>query len=152
MAYRYPPGSPLHHENLKAKQRELRGDFPEPLTLRVHRALSWLRRAEAEQTDEDVRFILLWIGFNAAYAGDVEASRVIGIPEGERGLFQAFFATLVGFDGKHRIYDMVWQRFPQEIRVLLANRYVFHPFWQHHNGAPGYADWAEKNWSDLAAR
>lgn len=144
MAYRYPPGSPLHHENLKAKQRELRGDFPEPLTLRVHRALSWLRRAEAEQTDEDVRFILLWIGFNAAYAGDVEASRVIGIPEGERGLFQAFFATLVGFDGKHRIYDMVWQRFPQEIRVLLVNRYVFHPFWQHHNGASGYADWADR--------
>src|SRR3546814_12420307 len=78
------------------------------------------------------------------YAGDVEASRVIAIPEGERGLFQAFFATLVGFDGKHRIYDMVWQRFPQEIRVLLANRYVFHPFWQHHNGASGYADWADK--------
>src|SRR3546814_16468963 len=75
MAYRYPPGSPLHHENLKAKQRELRGNFPEPLTPRVHRALSWLRRAEAEQTDEDVRFILLWIGFNAAYAGDVDASR-----------------------------------------------------------------------------
>src|SRR3546814_5534148 len=74
MAYRYPPGSPLHHENLKAKQRELRGNFPEPLTLRVHRALSWLRRAEAEQTDEAVRFILLWIGFNAAYAGDVERS------------------------------------------------------------------------------
>src|SRR3546814_5180878 len=56
----------------------------------------------------------------------------------------AFFATLVGFDGKHRIYDMVWQRFPQEIRVLLANRYVFHPFWQHHNGASGYADWADR--------
>src|SRR3546814_2265472 len=62
----------------------------------------------------------------------------------ERGLFQAFFATLVGFDGKHRIYDMVWQRFPQEIRVLLANRYVFHPFWQHHNGASGYAGWADR--------
>src|SRR3546814_5720498 len=111
--------------------------------------LSWLRRAEAEQTDEDVRFILLWIGFNAAYAGDVEASRVIAIPEGERGLFQAFFATLVGFDGKHRIYDMVWQRFPQEIRVLLANRYVFHPFWQHHNGASGYADRSEEHPSEL---
>lgn len=50
----------------------------------------------------------------------------------------------MSFDGKHRIYDMVWQRFPQEIRVLLANRYVFHPFWQHHNGAPGYADWADR--------
>src|SRR3546814_4428797 len=106
MAYRYPPGSPLHHENLKAKQRELRGNFPEPLTLRVHRALSWLRRAEAEQTDEDVRFILLWIGFNAAYAGDVEASRVIAIPEGERGLFQAFFATLVGFRSEEHTSEL----------------------------------------------
>src|SRR3546814_18901746 len=84
------------HANLKAKQRELRGNFPEPLTLRVHRALSWLRRAEAEQTDEDVRFILLWIGFNAAYAGDVEASRVIAIPEGERGLFQRSEERRVG--------------------------------------------------------
>jgi hypothetical protein len=28
--------------------------------------------------------------------------------------------------------------------VLLANRYVFHPFWQHHNGASGYADWADR--------
>lgn len=147
MAYRYPSGTPLHHETLKDKQRALRDGFPPSLSLRVHRALSWLRRAEAEQSDEDVRFILLWIGFNAAYSGDIEASRAIGAPagaEGERGLFQAFFATLVGYDGKHRIYDMVWQRFPQEIRMLLANRYVFHPFWQHHNGVQGHADWAER--------
>src|SRR3546814_18962266 len=96
MAYRYPPGSPLHHETLKAKQRELCGHFPEPLTLRVHRALSWLRRAEAEQTDEDVRFILLWIGFKSASPGDVEQSRVIAIPEVSGVLFQEFFPTLVG--------------------------------------------------------
>jgi hypothetical protein len=65
---------PLHPEALKDKQRRLRDGFSTPLTLRVHRSLSWLRRAQGETDDLDVRFILLWIGFNAAYAGDIEAS------------------------------------------------------------------------------
>lgn len=143
MSYRYPAESPLHPLALKEKQRRVRDGFPVPLTLRVHRALSWLIRAEQEAADEDVRFILLWIGFNAAYAGDV--SRAIDSERrSESALFQAFFTTLVGFDAGHRIYDMVWTRFSQEIRLLLDNKYVFHPFWQHHNGAPGQADWADK--------
>lgn len=135
---------PLHPDALKEKQRRLRDGFSTPLTLRVHRSLSWLRRAQAESKDLDVRFILLWIGFNAAYAGDIEASATSPAPEGERGLFQAFFSTLVRFDSRHRVYDMVWERFSQEIRLLLSNRYVYHPFWQHQNGVPGYDDWAEK--------
>lgn len=135
---------PLHPEVLKEKQRRLRDGFSAPLTLRVHRSLSWLRRAQAETSDLDVRFILLWIGFNAAYAGDIEASAASPAPEGERGLFQAFFSTLVRFDSRHRVYDMVWERFSQEIRLLLGNRYVYHPFWQHQNGVPGYDDWPEK--------
>ena len=71
MAYQYSSQDPLHPENLKTKQRTLREGFPKPLTLRVHRALSWLRRAEDEGEDDDVRFILLWIGFNAAYLLEV---------------------------------------------------------------------------------
>ena len=138
MAQRYPDGHPLHALTLKERQRALRDGFPTALGLRVHRALSWLLRADAETADEDVRFILLWIGFNAAYADDLDTRG----PEGERGAFQAFFSTLVRFDARHRIYDAVWQRFPQEIRILLDNRYVFQPFWQHHNGTPGYDDWA----------
>ena len=143
MSNRYPAGSSLHREALKGKQRALRDGFPIPLTLRVHRALSWLRRAEAEEADEDVRFILLWIGFNAAYAGDVGLA--LGVEsQRERDVFMRFFTTLVGFDNRHRIYDTVWQRFPQEIRVLLDNRYVFAPFWHHHNGMPGFADWKDR--------
>lgn len=65
-------------------------------------------------------------------------------PEGERGLFQSFFSTLVKFDGRHRVYDAVWQRFSQEIRLLLDNRYVYHPFWQHQNGVSGYEEWEHK--------
>lgn len=139
MSHSYPSGNPLHPLALKEKQRSLREGFPTPLTLRVHRALSWLSRAEAETDDADVRFILLWIGFNAAYAGDVEDDA-----DSERGRFQTFFATLVGFDARHRIYDMVWARFGQEIRLLLDNKYVFHPFWAYHNGSAVHADWAQK--------
>lgn len=135
----YAPPHPLNSANLKAKQRSLREAFPTPLGLRVHRSISWLARAETESHDADTRFILLWIGFNAAYASDLGLAM-----ERERDAFRAFFATLVSFDGKHRIYDAVWQRFSQEIRLLLDNRYVFAPFWQHHNGAPDQADWTDK--------
>ena len=139
MPQSYDPTSPLNPRNLKEKQREMRAAFPVPLTLRVHRALSWLIRAETEAEDADVRFILLWVGFNAAYAGDVSQAL-----DSERDNFRSFFATLIGFDRNHRIYDTVWQRFSQEIRLLLDNQFVFAPFWQHHNGVPGYADWAER--------
>lgn len=129
----------LPHASLKDKQRRLRDGFPMPLTLRVHRALSWLGRAEQEADDTDTRFILLWIGFNAAYAGDVQRAM-----ESERDHFREFFATLLGFDAGKRLYDAIWGRFPHEVRLLLDNRYVFAPFWQHHNGVPGTDDWEEK--------
>ena len=38
------------------------------LSLRLHRALSWLNRAEQLADDPDSQFIFLWIAFNAAYA------------------------------------------------------------------------------------
>jgi hypothetical protein len=28
--------------------------------------------------------------------------------------------------------------------VLLNNKYIFAPFWNHHNGLEGYADWQER--------
>ena len=47
------------HADLKARQRALRDGFPEDLGLRVHRALSWLGRAETEADDPDARFFVL---------------------------------------------------------------------------------------------
>lgn len=129
----------MNFAELKEKQRRLREEFSEPLGLRVHRAISWLGRAEDERDDQDVQFILLWIGFNAAYAGDLREE----LP-GERSNFRNFFEALVSLDRSNRTYDLVWQRFSQEIRVLLDNRYVFSPFWAHHNGQSGYDDWESR--------
>lgn len=125
-------------EILKEKQRTIRDQFPEALGLRVHRSISWLGRAEKETSDSDVRFILLWIGFNAAYASDI-----IEDISSERGAFRLFFDTLIELDKDHRIYNAVWERFPHEIRLLLNNKYVFAPFWNHHNNIAGFENWAD---------
>lgn len=127
------------HAHLKEKQRAVRNGFSEHLGLRVHRALSWLGRAEPEMDDPDVRFILLWVGFNAAYAADIDRDC-----ESERSIFQTFFEALVRLDTGDRVYNAVWQRFPQEIRLLLRNQHIFLPFWRFQNGVPGNEDWAER--------
>jgi hypothetical protein len=133
------PGKALDFDILKTKQRAVRSKFPEALGLRVHRAISWLGRAETEKTDADVRFILLWVGFNSAYASDIEEDST-----NERSSFKAFFDLLVSLDSSHRIYDAVWARFSQEIRMLLGNKYVFAPFWHKQNGVAGYDDWEDR--------
>jgi len=134
------PGS-LTFSTLKQKQRAIRAGFPEAMGLRVHRALSWIGRAEACGADDDARFIFLWIAFNAAYADEQEFQKV---PQGERAAFLLFFSLLTALDAERRIYGAVWQRFSGPVRLLLENRYVFNPFWQHHNGIEGFEDWDER--------
>jgi hypothetical protein len=131
--------APLNFDILKAKQRALRENLPDAMALRVHRAISWLGRSEAETDDVDVRFILLWISFNSAYTAHIESDGV-----SERGAFKAYFETLVDLDKGHRIYNAVWTRFSQEIRLVFDNRYVFSPFWSHFNGEEGFSDWEER--------
>ena len=131
----------LEFSVLKEKQRAIRAGFPETMGLRVHRAISWVGRSEACDGDDDARFLFLWIAFNAAYADEREFQ---SIAPGERAAFLDFFGKLVALDNEKRIYRAVWQRFTGPVRMLMENRYVFNPFWQHHNGIDGYEDWEER--------
>ncbi|GHE78942.1 hypothetical protein GCM10019059_41990 [Camelimonas fluminis] len=138
-------GEKLSHtgefQKLKDKQRRIRGTFPEPLSLRVHRSISWIGCAESSDQNEDGRFIFLWIAFNAAYADE---RKLQSGPWGERSNFLEFFNSLSALDREKRIYKAIWDRFSGPVRILMANQYTFHPFWQHHNGIEGYADWNER--------
>lgn len=131
--------SVLTHTALKDRQRAIRDGFGPALALRVHRAISWYGRAEAEAEDPDVRFILLWVAFNAAYASEIN-----GHDLSERAVFRGFFEVMHQLDGGQRLYSVVWSRYSQEIRLLLDNRFIFEPFWRHHNGDSGCADHAER--------
>lgn len=129
------------HELLKAKQRSLRDGFPEGLGLRVHRALSWLDRAESAQIDQDLdsEFIYLWISFNSAYAYDVDEQ----YRQNQSDLFSQFFEKIVALDTEKRLYEVVWSEFPNAIRILLSNQFVFQPFWDYLNGRFTEAEWHE---------
>ncbi|USD36460.1 MULTISPECIES: HEPN domain-containing protein [Ferrimonas] len=125
---------------LKTKQRQLRAGFSENLSLRVHRALSWLQRSEACDDDPDGEFIFLWIAFNAAYANDMDAQ----YRGSELDASNRFLTRLCQLDPEQRLSALVWQQYPGPIRVLLDNQHVFQPFWDHLNGKPGSEQWQQQ--------
>ena len=130
----------MKHERLKARQRAERGAHPPNLALRVHRALSWLHRAEqlAAADDVDGQFVFLWVAFNAAYATDIDEQ----YRESEQQTFRGFLDKLAELDrGRKRFDALVWNEFPKSIRVLLDNRFVFADFWRFQNGTIPEETW-----------
>lgn len=102
-------------------------------TLRMHRSLSWLQRAENAGDDDDVAFISLWISFNAAYAQD--SGHGMGTTS-EQQRFRQFMNELCQLDAGKALPALLWQVFPGPVRLLLENPYVFQPFWDALNNTP----------------
>lgn len=48
---------------LQVKYLANKAERPDELNLRLHRAISWLAKAESSQNDLDIQFITLWISF-----------------------------------------------------------------------------------------
>lgn len=119
--------------------RNNRQDYSEDFRLRLHRSLSWLNRADSSD-DLDFRFISLWIAFNAAYAKEFK----LRTNTSERSDFSLFLQLISQLDSEQRIYNLVWQTFSSNIRVLLDNQYIFQPFWDFHNGQISEAAWQEQ--------
>lgn len=118
----------LSHTRLKQYQREHREGWNQALSLRVHRSLSWLARSEQEMVngDLDAEFIFLWVAFNAAYANDVGENYRMS----ERDNHRSFLERLVENDSEKALYHVVWELYPNAIRTLLDNQYVYGPYWQ----------------------
>ena len=130
----------LDFATLKRRQREEREGYPTNLGLRIHRALSWLDRAEQCESDDDARFIFLWIAFNAAYANEIgDRDR-----DPEQKVFGKFLEKLVDLDQNEVRYELIWTEFSKSIRVLLDNQFVYQPFWDFHNGLLEEDEWKTK--------
>ena len=130
---------PSSYAELKQRQRAERENHPENIGIRIHRALSWLDRAERCE-DEDGRFIFLWISFNAAYANDL--NDMDQVPETH--VFNQFLKRLVDLDKDKVLYNLVWSEFTSSIRLLLNNEYVFAPFWDFQRGKITENRWKAK--------
>jgi hypothetical protein len=120
----------MNYQTLKTRQRLERHAHPPNLALRVHRALSWLNRAEQLGEDRDGHFIFLWIAFNAAYATDLDEK----YRASERTVFREFLQKLITLDGRNTIQQLVWEQFSGSIRLLLDNKFIYQDFWNFRNG------------------
>lgn len=129
----------LQHDTLKSRHRTLRDAEHVNLRLRIHRSLSWLKRAE-QADDQDGRFIFLWIAFNAAYAQEIGDDYHLS----EQAAFKGFLEKLCGLDQEKKIDALVWKEFPGPVRALLDNPYVFEVFWQYQRGKITEAQWKER--------
>ena len=119
---------PIIYENLKKKHRAVRDQLHDNLNLRVHRALSWLHRAEQLYDNEkfDESFILYWISFNAIYS----AERIYRPGISEKDVFSDFFCTIEKLDKSKEVYNVIWTTFSNSVRTLIKNKHVYQPFWE----------------------
>lgn len=129
----------LTHSALKQRHRQVRDAHPAQLTLRIHRALSWLNRAEMAD-DVDGRFIFLWIAFKAAYAQELDDSERAS----DKTTFLAFLEKLCRLDADQRIDGLIWKEFSGSVRTLLDNPYVFSQFWDYQRGRLTEPEWKER--------
>ena len=125
--------------SVKTKIRGL--DSASGLAHRLRRALSWLERAVAED-DTDVKYIVLWVSFNAAYAIERRtetAKHQRSLKEWERR--KLYFETLtpVGF---RRIHRAIREEIRDPVDRLMCNEYIFSGFWEDLTEHP--FDW--ENW------
>ena len=109
---------------LKARLHDVGERHEDSSRIRIHRAISWLARAEAETDDPDARFVFLWIAFNAAYAKE------FGQDENARSQLNAFFGKLLSLDSEKRLAAVLFNQFSGPVRTLIANKFVFEPFWK----------------------
>ncbi|MGB1091524.1 MAG: hypothetical protein ACPGYX_05330 [Oceanobacter sp.] len=126
---------PVRHQELKSTHREIRDSLPEFLDLRIHRALSWLNRAE-QCEDDDGAFIFLWISLSAAYANDSEEFH-----RSDSDLFRFFFNRLIQLDKRRHLAHLLWDEFEGPVKKFLNNEYVYQRYWDFHNQKEGVEEW-----------
>ena len=116
--------------DLRVKFEKLDTDLDEsnedhPLRRRLRRSLSWLERADSGKLDDDVRYIFLWVAFNAAYA---DARNLRSLDEWER--YTRYFKKLTEEENdKNRIYNILKCKLMNVSLSLVENKYVFRGFW-----------------------
>ena len=115
--------------SIKLTRKLKSSTLPEALSIRLHRAISWLKSAEKQEGNLDRKFISLWISFNSCYAVDINGLN----SKPEKAKLREFTSSLVQFD-KTRLYNLFWEKFSGPVKVLIENKFVFEKFWEYTRG------------------
>lgn len=115
---------------LKDKLKLASTNLDENNAIRLHRAISWVKCAEDHTDNPDLKFITLWIAFNACYADNDAHEYVLS----EKKRFKDFICTLVNYDVDDRFFKLLWYKFSGPIRLLIDNKYAYKQFWDAQRG------------------
>jgi hypothetical protein len=102
---------------------------PESHAIRLYRAISWLKSSEKQDGNLDMKFISLWVAFNACYAVDLNGLS----SKSEKAKLRDFTLSLVQFD-LARLYNLFWEKYSGPVKVLIENKFVFEKFWEYTRG------------------
>ena len=80
----------------------------------LHRGISWFKKAMLLDEDIDLKFISLWIAFNAIYA------REGAVLQPQQGVKQ-FLGSLSQLDREHKIDYVLGHKCKQTIQLVLDN-------------------------------
>ena len=130
----------LNFSKLKEIHRLKRENYTDEFSIRIHRSLSWIDRAEKKDEDIDARFIFYWIAFNSSYSA-IQSNNYF---DTERRVYKDFFEKILNHDQNEYVYNAIWQQFSGSVRSLLNNQFIYGPFWNFQNGHEGFEDWEQK--------
>ncbi|MCX5466809.1 HEPN domain-containing protein [Acinetobacter nematophilus] len=111
---------------LEEVYKSKKAENSEQFNLRIHRGLSWLKKAVILQSDLDLKFISLWIALNAIHPQSVKTNN-------DEQDFSQFFNSLVRLDREQKIQHIVWDRYHDAIARLIESPYTFQNFWDDQN-------------------
>ena len=120
---------------LKTKLKELQNNENENDIIRLHRAISWVKCSEERINNPDLKFISLWIAFNACYADSEDYEYNLS----EKKRFKDFIGKLVRCDKQERFFNLLWFKFSGPVRLLIDNKFAYKPFWDAQRGEK--VDW-----------
>ncbi|TCB32396.1 hypothetical protein E0H82_15220 [Acinetobacter sp. ANC 4910] len=111
-----------------------KAEHSEAFNLRLHRGISWFKKSILLDEDLDLKFISLWISFNAIYA------REGTVIQPQQGVKQ-FLTALSQLDYEHKVEYVLEHKGKQSIHLILDNPYIYQGFWDYHNHKISQASW-----------
>jgi hypothetical protein len=131
----------MNSSSILARKLNTKTELDENHAIRIHRSISWLKSAEQHEKATDIKFISLWIAFNACYANTYNQM----MNSTEKEMFRSFLDKLVKLDDESRFFNILWNKFSGPVRILLENKYIYKPFWDYQRGV-------QINWESLLER
>ena len=119
------------YETLYKKEQKISNSADPEFILRMHRAISWIGKGQTITNDDDMQFLCFWIAFNATYS---QQKDLAGEEIKELRKVAEYFEKISKLDSTGRLYEIIWNNFAQQIRILINNTYVFGPFWNFERG------------------